>query len=296
MKRMRILVIGASGFIGRYLVRRLASDATYDVTATYRSRHPEPGVGSWHRLELTDDSAIEPLFRAAAPDVVVHLAAMADVATAERQPEAATAVNVDATAAVARLCQQHNARLVFVSTEYVFDGVHGFYRESDQPAPTTHSTAAPSGRPSRLSPTSPPAPRSSAPASSTAGPLPAAATSSPCSSTASAPASHTAPPPRSSAPPVYVEHLVDGIAALAENHHSGVHHIAGSDWVSMHDFALSVAQHFSLDVSLILPAEDVSPHPDRLGLDSTATMQRLQLPHPGLTQGLAAMRATEPRP
>ena len=53
----------------------------------------------------------------------------------------------------------------------------------------------------------------------------------------------------------------------------------------MHDFALSVAEAFRLDASHILPAEDVSPHPDRLGLDSTFTMQRLQLPHPGLTHG-----------
>ena len=292
---MRILVIGASGFIGRYLVRRLASDATYDVTATFRSRQPEPGVASWHRLELTDDSAIEPLFRAAAPDVVVHLAAMADVATAERQPEAATSINVDATAAVARLCQQGNARLVFVSTEYVFDGVHGFYREDDQPAPTTHY--------GRTKWQAEQAVADLAPGSAVVRtsivygwPSPGGRNFVPML----VDRLRTGQPYRASTQvlrtPVYVEHLVDGIAALAENHHPGVHHIAGSDWVSMHDFALSVAEAFSLDASLVVPAEDVSPHPDRLGLDSTATMQRLQLPHPGLTQGLAAMHATAPHP
>ena len=46
--------------------------------------------------------------------------------------------------------------------------------------------------------------------------------------------------------PVYVEHLADGIARLVEGDYPGTHHIAGSDWASMYDFALAVADGFNV--------------------------------------------------
>ena len=67
--------------------------------------------------------------------------------------------------------------------------------------------------------------------------------------------------------PVYVEHLVDGIARLVADFRPGIHHVAGRDWVSMYDFARAVAAEFSLDPALVLPAEGDPGSPDRLGLD-----------------------------
>ena len=63
---------------------------------------------------------------------------MADVGRAEREPARATAVNVAATAIIVRLSDAHRAKLVFVSTEYVFSGERGYYREEEPPSPTTH--------------------------------------------------------------------------------------------------------------------------------------------------------------
>ena len=90
--------------------------------------------------------------------------------------------------------------------------------------------------------------------------------------------------------PVYVKHLVDGIERIAEEAHTGIHHVAGSDWVTMYDFAVTVAERFGLDSNLVIPIS--APTDDRMGLDCARTMSALGLPHPGLAQGLAAMRAT----
>ena len=90
--------------------------------------------------------------------------------------------------------------------------------------------------------------------------------------------------------PVYVEHLVDGIERLVETEGTGVHHVAGSNWVTMHEFAVAVAEKFGLDTSLVIPGTD--PMDDRLGLDCARTMSTLGLPHPGPDEGLAAMRAS----
>ena len=297
---MRVLVIGASGFIGRYLVRRLATAHGHEVTGTFRSRPPEPGVASWLPVELTGGPALEGLFQVSRPEVVVHLAAMADVGACERQPEAATAVNVAATAAIARLCRQWDSRLVFVSTEYVFDGRRGFYREDEAPAPKTHygltkwqgeQEAAQLGHRSSIVRTSivygwP------APGSRNFLPWLVDRLRSGNAWQASTQVMRT---------PVYVEHLVDGIVRLLESSYSGIHHVAGRDWVSMYQFGHAVAEAFDLDASLVVPSDEGEASssamsvPDRLGLDCAATVNRLQLPHFGLDEGLAAMLAASPQ-
>ena len=288
---MRILVIGASGFIGRYVSRRLAGDAAHTVFSTYHSRPAADDGASWHRVEITDRAALDKLFASARPQVVVHLAAMADVGTAERNPGVAAAINAAATETMARLCQRHGSRLVFVSTEYVFDGQRGPYHEDDPPAPTTQY-----GR-----------------TKFQAEQVTASLVSNSSILRTSIVYGWPAPGRRNFVPwlverlrngeayhaptnvyrsPVYVEHLVDGVTRLVEVDDTGVRHMAGSDWVNMHDFAVAVADEFGLDPSLVIPVTD--PVDDRLGLDCTRTMAALGLPHPGLHEGLAAMRAAAP--
>ena len=299
---MRVLVIGASGFIGGYLMRRLCANPGFDATGTYRTRPPLPGVGSWIPLELADTRALEDLFHTANPEVVVHLAAIADVGTAEREPDRATAVNATATSAIAALCRRWEARLVFVSTEYVFDGRRGFYSETDTPNPTTHygSTKWQAElEVSRLVPGSSIVRTSIVYGWRTDGgrnfvPWLLERLRGGHAYYGSAQVMRT---------PVYVEHLVDGITTLIEGDYPGIHHIAGKDWVGMYDFAHKVAETFGLNPDLVLPADaspansPVQPRAvdsavnDMLGLDCAATMRLLQLPHPGLEEGLAAMRA-----
>ena len=245
-----------------------------------------------------NSAGLEDLFGLCKPDVVVHLAAMADVGACERDSEGATAVNADATAAVARLCQTHDSRMVFVSTEYVFDGGKGFYREDDPPNPNTHygltkweaelliATLAPQWSVVRTSIVY------GWPAEGRRNFVPWLVDRLSVGEVyrASTEVLRT---------PVYVEHLVDGISALIETGHPGIHHIAGSDWISMYDFALSVAQAFDLDTALVIPQVGGPGNPqspgaqasDRLGLDCTKTFRTLGLHQPGLAEGLAVMRA-----
>ena len=290
---MRVLVIGGSGFIGRYLVRRLGGRAEYQVFATYLTRPPAHVGNAWHRLELLDFGALRGAFADSRPEVVVHLAAMADVGAAERDPVRAQAVNVEGTAEVVGLCRQHSARLVFVSTEYVFDGQGGPCGEDDAPNPTTQygrtkldaerevaklGSAGSVVRTSIVYGWPLQAHRNFVPAliERLRGGHPYNASTSVMRS------------------PVYVEHLVDGIARIVEEGHSGIHHIAGRDWVSMYEFATAVAGAFNLDRELIIPRTGPSGEigdADRLGLDSSRTLQRLGLEQPGLAEGLAAMRS-----
>ncbi len=292
---LRVLLVGASGFIGRRLARRLGSLPGMETYCSYRSRPAEDDRNHWYRVELTDPVALDKVFGMIRPDLVVHLAAMADVGRCEREQEAATAVNVAATADISRLCHEIGARLLFVSTEYVFDGRKGFYREEDPPNPITHY-----GRTKRDAER-------------------AVATLGACGASLRTSIVYGWPEPgrRNFVPalverlkrgetyragvdvmrsPIYVEHLVDGIARLVEEFRPGVHHVAGSDWVSMHEFARAVAAEFGLEPGLIVPAENGPGNPDRLGLDCGQTMRRLGLEHYGLREGLSAMLTTRISP
>ena len=107
---MRVLVIGASGFIGRYLAGRLGSLPGMETYCTYRSRPPAHDRNHWYRVELTDAVGLDKAVSMIRPDLMVHLAAMADVGACEREQAAATAVNVGATSQLVNLCLSTGAR------------------------------------------------------------------------------------------------------------------------------------------------------------------------------------------
>ena len=295
---MRILVIGASGFIGRHLARRLNAASAHDITATYRSRPPASDGSRWHQLELPDYAALERVFQQAQPELVIHLAALADVMTAEREPERAAVVNVAATSDVARLSQRYDARLLFVSTEYVFDGRRGLCREDEPPNPVTEY-----GRTKRQAEQDVAALTAHWSILRTSivygWPEPGQRNYASVLIETLRKGQPWRAPTDVYRTPIYVEHLVDAIAATAEGEVDGILHVAGADWVSMYDFALSIARAFNLDEQLLIPTDSSAKttgndSQDWLGLHCEATMRRLELPQPGLLEGLAAMRAGYP--
>jgi dTDP-4-dehydrorhamnose reductase len=87
-------------------------------------------------FDIRDDAAVEKAFRELRPGFVVHLAAYADVDGCEANPEKAEAINTLGTWNVARSCAEIGALLLYVSTDYVFDGRQASpYREDDCPCP-----------------------------------------------------------------------------------------------------------------------------------------------------------------
>jgi dTDP-4-dehydrorhamnose reductase len=119
---MRIVITGADGQLGGELVRALAVQA--EVIGTTLAD-----------LDVTDPGCVERL-ASLRPDWVVHAAAATDVDGCEGEPERAMAVNAEGTRRVAEGCRRAGAGLVYVSTDYVFDGLKGSpYIEEDPPAP-----------------------------------------------------------------------------------------------------------------------------------------------------------------
>ena len=134
----RVLVTGANGLVGQAVVRRLGRWPGADLLATgRRATSATAGLsGGYQALDVRDGAAVERAFQDFAPSVVVHCAGTSQVEACEADREACWALNVDATAALAATCRRHGARLVLLSTDFVFDGDAGPYSETDRPDPT----------------------------------------------------------------------------------------------------------------------------------------------------------------
>jgi dTDP-4-dehydrorhamnose reductase len=131
---MTWLLTGASGQLGSVLLRRLVRDGEAALGVLSPSGR-EPYEGETVRCDLTDAGAVTALFERVRPTRVVHAAAISSVAEAHANPEHARRVNAGATSNVVAAAREVEARLVFVSTDMVFDGEHAPFAESSEPGP-----------------------------------------------------------------------------------------------------------------------------------------------------------------
>ena len=125
--RDTVLVIGASGMLGQDICARFAPYFSL-VTAARRAGE--------FTLDITDTAAVRRVVEQAAPNVVILCAALTDVDGCERRPEEAYRTNAFGAANVASACADAGARLLFISTDFVFDGgKRSGYTEWDTPRP-----------------------------------------------------------------------------------------------------------------------------------------------------------------
>ncbi len=128
-----MLVTGASGTVGWMLARKLAGQCR--VLGAFACHEIVPSGVEGLRLDLKDIDAIGRIVEQAAPDVIVHLAALTNPDECECNPEAAFRINRDAALEIARVARALGARLIFASTDLVFDGKRGNYTEEHEARP-----------------------------------------------------------------------------------------------------------------------------------------------------------------
>jgi len=132
---LRVLVTGGSGLLGAELAR-LLSEAEHNIFSSYKTHSPP--IGKPVRSNLMELDTIRPILQEVRPDVVIHTAAMSDVDVCERNPDVANRVNGEATGKIGKASKEVGAYVVYVSTDYVFDGEAGSYDEDDKPNPVNN--------------------------------------------------------------------------------------------------------------------------------------------------------------
>jgi len=132
---LKLLVTGASGLLGSKLCQ-LAARKNIEVYSAYNQHKPLHGTPI--QLNVSNRQTVEKTFRTIKPNAVVHAAALTNVDKCETEKELALKINAEGTRNIAESCSKHKAFLVYISTDYVFKGEQGMYKETDKPAPINH--------------------------------------------------------------------------------------------------------------------------------------------------------------
>lgn len=138
---MKVLILGASGMIGNTMLRVLARNANWDITASVRaiakSVSPTASPVRWaYGVDLTNPDHLARLFREVQPDVIVNCAGLTKHLPSGNDPVPALVMNALLPHRLAELCGIRRARLIHISTDCVFSGGKGNYSEDDAPDAT----------------------------------------------------------------------------------------------------------------------------------------------------------------
>lgn len=130
---MKIYVTGIAGMLGSAIYRVLKRKAA--VFGNDIAQVQDRGL-MYSRISLFDLEAVERDILQHGTEVLVHTAAMVDVDRCEEEPETAARMNAGVTALLAEMCSRYRVKMVYISTDAVFDGEkEGLYTEQDQTAP-----------------------------------------------------------------------------------------------------------------------------------------------------------------
>ena len=240
--------------------------------------------------DVTDWQQVQDAVSTFGPDVIINLAALTDVDRNEREPELAKMVNTTGVEHLLAACEKSGARLVQLSTDYVFDGQAGPYLEEDTPAPLnvygqskleaeTLVMAAKGHLVIR--------------ANVLFGPeldLAASFVGWVVGSLRSGKRIRVVDDQISN--PTLTTHLAEAIVAAAEQDAVGLYHYGGLEFASRFAFAREIARHFELPMDLLAPVatadlNQMAPRPLQSGLVCSRMKMELNVQNATLGQALA---------
>jgi len=299
---MKLLVIGGSGLLG-YKVAKMASNE-HETFLTYNYRSIQVEGCTALKLDKCDRKAVFELLEKIKPDVVIDTAALHNVDYCETHPEEAWKVNVEGTRNVAEACKKVGAKVIFISTDYVFDGTKGYYTEEDTPNPLSYYAKTKLeaektiqsldvnyiiARPSVIygwNPNEVSGLKSSSGKSVNfvvwalqkleKGEEIKAVTDQYSS-------------------PTLADNLAEALLIMASSEKQGIYHTAGKDCVNRYEFTLKIAEVFGLDKSLIKPVtseifKQIAKRPKKCCLDVSKAEKDFGIRFLTVEEGLKLMK------
>jgi dTDP-4-dehydrorhamnose reductase len=288
---MRCLLIGASGQLGRALHAVFSSG--HEVIATAH-RHVGPG---YLRLDLGDVQGTRRLLREINPDLVLIAGAMCAVDRCESERDLCRRVNVDGPRAVAEYGHERGARVVYFSTDHVFDGTREAYGETDAIRPLSFYAASKAEGEGALRQLL--SDRHLVIRTSWLYGPDARRMNFALRCVDSIRAGRSVPVPEDQwGSPTYTEDLAQATRFLVEHGYIGTFHATGPEFVDRASLTLRICAHFGLDQGCIVakPTSELAqaaPRPLRVRLDCAKLREAGVSPFRGIDRGLEALAAFE---
>jgi dTDP-4-dehydrorhamnose reductase len=132
----KLMIVGGSGLLGGYLTKYMAGE--FEVVTTFNS-HPFDMKGSRGlHMDITDPLKTEKIIMKERPDTIILAAAQRNVDYCERNKDEATRINVQGAKNVALASKKVHSKLIYLSTDLIFNGSKDQYQEEDEPNPINH--------------------------------------------------------------------------------------------------------------------------------------------------------------
>jgi len=134
---LKILVLGGNGLIGRKIVEKLKN--RFDVISTHNKKSPSKDIQSV-KISLPKDFALlKNLIEKEKPNIIINTMAYSNLDFCEENKEEVFSLHVDMTDKISMICSKINSKVIFISTDYVFDGKQNKkYIENDTPNPINY--------------------------------------------------------------------------------------------------------------------------------------------------------------
>ncbi|NQE46425.1 hypothetical protein C5S31_10425 [ANME-1 cluster archaeon GoMg2] len=124
--KKRILIVGACGFAGSKIYEILANN--FNVIGTCRTGQHN----GYKKFDVINECEMDKLIESISPDIIIYASAITDVDYCEMNPSLANLVNAHS---IRLISKKNKSKLIYLSTDYVFDGKKGTYSERDCPNP-----------------------------------------------------------------------------------------------------------------------------------------------------------------
>lgn len=136
----RIILTGSNGLLGQKIVPLLADRVNVQLLATSLgiNRHPLREGYSYQEADMSDLEAWKEIFESFKPTEIINTAAITHVDQCEDNKALCDQVNITSVENLVQLCREYNTRLIHISTDFVFDGKNGPYREEDETGPVNY--------------------------------------------------------------------------------------------------------------------------------------------------------------
>lgn len=288
----RLVVTGASGLLGYNVVR--AASGAFDVFGVVHAHRIAFEKAEVRQVDLTEETQVKDLVQEIKPDWVIHCAAGTAIDELERDPGRADELNVHMSRRLARAVADSGARLLYVSTDSVFDGSAGPYREDDETNPiNVYARSKLEGEQAVMDE------------------LPGALVArtnlfgwSPGWKLSLAEWFYQNLSSGRECPgftdvyfsPVYAPELGKIFLRMLNEKLEGIYHVPGAECVSKYDFGVRLALKFGLQEELVVPTLSAEKHwvaerPRRTCLDGAKIVGALGIDLPDLNDGIVHFRA-----
>jgi len=135
MPAKKLLITGSNGFLGSNLVQFFSQNKNFEIFSTSQKKSVLHDTKNFYQGNLQDLAFVKDLFSAIKPDLVINTVSLVNVDLCEEQPSLAYDITVRTTQNIAEAAEEQSSRLIYISTDHLFDGKKSMYTEDDIPAP-----------------------------------------------------------------------------------------------------------------------------------------------------------------